>query len=113
MQPALEAAIQQAFESGQARNRGRSASGAAAGRADGSRCIDRADAPQSTVIVGLRVPTASHKDWVAIEVTDALLGGAFGSRITSNIRELKGYTYSPFSTCRPHPARRTGSRRPM
>ena len=30
-------------------------------------------------------------------MTDALLGGAFGSRITSNIREDKGYTYSPGS----------------
>ncbi len=66
--------------------------------------IDRADAPQSTVMLGLRVPTASHKDWVALEVTDALLGGAFGSRITTNIRELKGYTYSPFSTLEAHPA---------
>jgi zinc protease len=66
--------------------------------------IDRADAPQSTVMVGLRVPSASHKDWIALEVTDALLGGAFGSRITTNIRELKGYTYSPFSQLEPHPA---------
>ncbi len=65
--------------------------------------LDRADAPQSTVMVGLRVPTASHKDWIALEVTDALLGGAFGSRITTNIRELKGYTYSPFSQLEPHP----------
>jgi predicted Zn-dependent peptidase len=31
-------------------------------------------------------------------VTNSLLGGSFGSRITSNIREDKGYTYSPFST---------------
>lgn len=66
--------------------------------------IDRADAPQSTVMLGLRVPTASHKDWVALEVTDALLGGAFGSRITTNIRELKGYTYSPYSQLDAHPA---------
>jgi zinc protease len=66
--------------------------------------IDRADAPQSTVMVGLRVPTASHRDWIALEVTDALLGGAFGSRITTNIRELKGYTYSPYSQLEPHPA---------
>ena len=66
--------------------------------------IDRADAPQSTVVLGLRVPTASNKDWVALEVTDALLGGAFGSRITTNIRELKGYTYSPFSQLDAHPA---------
>jgi len=28
---------------------------------------------------------------------DSLLGGSFGSRITSNIRENKGYTYSPGS----------------
>src|SRR5215470_19722911 len=28
---------------------------------------------------------------------DSLLGGSFASRITSNIREQKGYTYSPFS----------------
>ena len=31
-------------------------------------------------------------------VTDALLGGSFGSRITTNIREDKGYTYSPYSS---------------
>ena len=30
-------------------------------------------------------------------MTNSLLGGSFGSRITSNIRENKGYTYSPFS----------------
>ena len=27
-----------------------------------------------------------------------MLGGAFGSRITTNIREDKGYTYSPYSS---------------
>jgi zinc protease len=31
-------------------------------------------------------------------VTNALLGGSFASRITSNIREQKGYTYSPSSS---------------
>jgi zinc protease len=31
-------------------------------------------------------------------VTNSLLGGSFGSRITSNIRENKGYTYSPYSS---------------
>jgi len=31
-------------------------------------------------------------------VTNSILGGSFGSRITSNIRESKGYTYSPFSS---------------
>jgi zinc protease len=60
--------------------------------------IDRPDAVQSTVIIGLPVPGATHKDYIPLQVADALLGGAFGSRITANIREDKGYTYSPFST---------------
>jgi predicted Zn-dependent peptidase len=59
--------------------------------------IDRPDAVQSTLIVGLRVPGQGNKDYIPLVVTDALLGGNFGSRITSNIREQKGYTYSPFS----------------
>ena len=60
--------------------------------------IDRAGAPQSTVLLGLRVPDPSSPEWVALEVTDSLLGGSFASRITSNIREQKGYTYSPSSS---------------
>jgi predicted Zn-dependent peptidase len=64
--------------------------------------IDRPNAVQSTIYLGLPVPDPSQKDYTALEVTDALLGGAFGSRITSNIREDKGYTYSPFSTVSTH-----------
>ncbi|MDX2193003.1 MAG: pitrilysin family protein [Gemmatimonadales bacterium] len=60
--------------------------------------IDRPKAPQSTLITGLPVAGPSSPDWIPLEVTDALLGGAFGSRITANIREAKGYTYSPFSS---------------
>jgi predicted Zn-dependent peptidase len=66
-------------------------------RPRGFELVDRADAPQSTVLLGLRVPDPSSPDWVALEVTDSLLGGSFASRITSNIREQKGYTYSPSS----------------
>ena len=64
--------------------------------------IDRPNAVQSTVIIGLPAPNASHADYTALTVTDALLGGAFGSRITTNIREQKGYTYSPYSTITTH-----------
>ncbi|MGH9161140.1 MAG: M16 family metallopeptidase, partial [Vicinamibacteraceae bacterium] len=60
--------------------------------------IDRPGAPQSTLRIGLPVVDPSHDDYIALQVTNALLGGSFGSRITSNIREDKGYTYSPFST---------------
>jgi zinc protease len=60
--------------------------------------IDRPGAVQSTIAVGLPVPDPADSGWISLEVTDALLGGSFASRITSNIREQKGYTYSPFST---------------
>jgi predicted Zn-dependent peptidase len=59
--------------------------------------IDRPGAPQSTVIIGVPTIDPSHEDFVAFTVMDALLGGAFASRITKNIRENKGYTYSPYS----------------
>lgn len=59
--------------------------------------IDRKDAPQTTILVGLPTLTPKDTDFIALEVTNSLLGGSFGSRITSNIREDKGYTYSPRS----------------
>ena len=60
--------------------------------------VDQPGAAQSNVIVGLPTVDPSHPDYVALQVTNALLGGSFGSRITRNIREDKGYTYSPGSS---------------
>ncbi|MGH9945164.1 MAG: M16 family metallopeptidase [Pyrinomonadaceae bacterium] len=59
--------------------------------------IDRPGATQSTINLGLPVVSPGHHDYIPLVVTNALLGGSFASRITSNIREQKGYTYSPFS----------------
>lgn len=59
--------------------------------------VDRPNATQSTVYVGLPTINPSNPDFIPLSVTNTLLGGSFGSRITSNIREQKGYTYSPFS----------------
>lgn len=59
--------------------------------------IDRPGSVQSTVYVGLPVIDAANQEYLALTVMNALLGGSFGSRITSNIREQKGYTYSPNS----------------
>jgi zinc protease len=58
---------------------------------------DRPGAAQSTLYVGLPVANAASEDNIPLLVTNSLLGGSFGSRITSNIREQKGYTYSPSS----------------
>jgi predicted Zn-dependent peptidase len=60
--------------------------------------LDRKDAPQSTIIMGIPTLTPKNPDYQALAVTNTLLGGSFGSRITQNIREDKGYTYSPYST---------------
>jgi predicted Zn-dependent peptidase len=60
--------------------------------------IDRPGAPQSTIVFGLPVVDPSHPDYLPLRITNSLLGGSFGSRITRNIREDKGYTYSPYST---------------
>jgi zinc protease len=59
--------------------------------------LDRPGAPQSTIMLGLKVPEPSSADYLPLQVMNSLLGGSFGSRITANIREDKGYTYSPGS----------------
>lgn len=59
--------------------------------------IDRPGAEQSTLYMGLPVADPTSPDYIVLDVMDSLLGGSFASRITSNIREQKGYTYSPFS----------------
>lgn len=64
----------------------------------GVEILDRPGAVQSTIIMGLPVVDPSHPDYIPLSVTNYLLGGSFASRITSNIREDKGYTYSPYST---------------
>jgi predicted Zn-dependent peptidase len=57
--------------------------------------IDRPGAPQSTVNIAIPVIDPSKPDWDRLFLMNVLLGGSFSSRITSNIREQKGYTYSP------------------
>ena len=59
--------------------------------------VDRPAAVQSTVILGVPVADPSSPEWIPMQVTNTLLGGFFSSRITANIREAKGYTYSPSS----------------
>lgn len=59
--------------------------------------LEREKAPQSTVRLGLATFGPSHEDYIEMTMMNTLLGGAFSSRITSNIREDKGFTYSPRS----------------
>ena len=67
------------------------------------RLLHRPGAEQSTLQVGRHVCAPGHEDYVGFEVLNALLGGSFYSRITLNIREDKGYTYSPRSSISSRP----------
>lgn len=59
--------------------------------------LDRPNAPQSTIRIAFPAQRAGAPGDIAQRVENSLLGGAFNSRITNNIRENKGYTYSPGS----------------
>jgi zinc protease len=64
-------------------------------RKRGVHFIERPGAVQSTIVMGLPTINAADPEYLQLGVMNALLAGSFGSRITSNIREQKGYTYSP------------------
>jgi predicted Zn-dependent peptidase len=59
--------------------------------------VARPGSVQTTLLIGGPAPTRSDADYSAFEVANAIYGGMFGSRLTNNIREDKGYTYSPYS----------------
>ncbi|MCD8309633.1 MAG: insulinase family protein [Prevotellaceae bacterium] len=55
--------------------------------------VERADALQCAVAMGMPFVDVHHPDYLKARVLVTLLGGYFGSRLMSNIREEKGYTY--------------------
>jgi predicted Zn-dependent peptidase len=55
-------------------------------------------AVQTQVVVGNRAITRQHPDWLRLGLANSIYGGAFNSRLVINIREQKGYSYSPRST---------------
>src|SRR6201987_4972393 len=56
---------------------------------------------QTQILVGCHSITRKHPDWLQLGLTNSLYGGAFNSRLVMNIREDKGYTYSPRSGVNP------------
>lgn len=55
--------------------------------------VEKEDALQSSIKLGGFVMDRLHPDFLKARVMVTLLGGYFGSRLMSNIREDKGYTY--------------------
>jgi zinc protease len=56
---------------------------------------------QTQILAGCHAITRKHPDWIRLGLTNSLYGGAFNSRLVMNIREDKGYTYSPRSGVTP------------
>lgn len=55
--------------------------------------IEKANGVQLAIRVGRFWVPKSHPDYQALSVLVTILGGYFGSRLMTNIREEKGYTY--------------------
>ena len=55
--------------------------------------IEKDDAIQSAIRIGRRMFDRRHPDYFGMKILTTILGGYFGSRLMSNIREDKGYTY--------------------
>ncbi len=52
---------------------------------------------QSSIKIGKRLFNRHHKDFAGFYVLNTILGGYFGSRLMSSIREEKGLTYNIYS----------------
>jgi predicted Zn-dependent peptidase len=59
--------------------------------------VDRPGSVQSSLRVALGALPRSHPDYAALQLANLVFGGYFSSRLVENIREDKGYTYSPHS----------------
>lgn len=55
--------------------------------------VELAEAVQNSIRIGKRTINMGHADYPGLKVVDTILGGYFGSRLMSNLREEKGYTY--------------------
>ncbi len=60
--------------------------------------VNRPGSIQSAIYVGNVTIPRKDKDYFSLRTADTIFGGSFYSRLTRNIREAKGYTYSPFSS---------------
>ncbi|AYD47241.1 M16 family metallopeptidase [Arachidicoccus soli] len=60
------------------------------------------NAVQGAIRLGRPFPNRHSEDWSKMQVLNTVFGGYFGSRLMSNIREEKGYTYGIHSYVQSH-----------
>ena len=59
--------------------------------------VQRPNSVQSSISVGNFTPQRNDPRWYTLQLANQIFGAAFDSRLVRNIREEKGYTYSPQS----------------
>jgi zinc protease len=59
--------------------------------------VQRPNSVQSSISVGNFTPQRDDPRWYTLQLANQIFGAAFDSRLVRNIREEKGYTYSPQS----------------
>ena len=64
---------------------------------DKTQIIKMGDAVQSSLRMGLATIKMDHPDYHKLHMLTMVLGGYFGSRLMTNIRKEKGYTYGIYS----------------
>lgn len=57
---------------------------------------------QGAIRIAREFPNRHHPDFARVQVLNNIFGGFFGSRLMSNIREDKGYTYGIYSYLQNH-----------
>jgi zinc protease len=67
-----------------------------------SRVINDTNGVQGAIRIARDFPNRHHPDFKKVQVLNCLFGGFFGSRLMSNIREEKGYTYGIHSFLENH-----------
>ena len=68
----------------------------------GLRITNDAAGVQGAIRMASPFPNRHHPDFIKTQVLNNLFGGFFGSRLMSNIREDKGYTYGIYSYLENH-----------
>jgi zinc protease len=66
--------------------------------------VPRPGSVQATLAVGAPAPPRTSPDAAPLQIAVTIYGASFSSRLVSNLREAKGYTYSPGAAWRSLPA---------
>jgi zinc protease len=93
---AVSTAVMKSF--GPWKGKGEGPAGTAAAPPAGARkilVVNRPGSVQSSIVVGRPTPTVTDPDYFPLLVANTICAGSFTSRLVENIREDKGYTYSP------------------